>query len=176
MRDSFIANHILRGLVRPQRKYECSINAVAGAVNSLYERSLDRMDVLMMASWDVDDVVAGNNTNKDVLEAIRQICWQKRLKVNGDVFLRSIPFLHWSSKRTWNEFKRNASDPKTVLIYHANNHYTLIAGYIEDEKQSYIVLAEHCPDWDPIRVISWKALRGQLLRHWGYGILRVRKI
>lgn len=170
--DRFVSNTILNALQRPQRRYECSVNTVAGVVKALTGIDIPREEILKIADWDIDDVVAGNMGNDDVLNAIKQICKKKKLRVITDVFFRIIPMLDNS---LWKDFVQNVRREDTVLIYHANNHYTLVAGFFEDPKCRYIVLADHSSDWDPIRVISWSALRKQLLMYRGYGILRVKK-
>jgi len=165
----YVSNHILESIIRPQRPNECAINTVTETVNILLNTALNRDDMLTLIEWNIRDVHEGKMGNADVLDAITRIGESKRVKINADVFFRQ------TNDRLWMELKHQCLDKQTVLIYHADDHYALIAGFFEDPDCRYIVLAEHSKARDPIRVISWELLNEQLSVYQGYAVLRVSK-
>ena len=46
MAQRFINTDLLESLPRPQRKNECSITSMAGALNSIYNKQLTANDIL----------------------------------------------------------------------------------------------------------------------------------
>lgn len=183
--DRFVANHVLLGLVRPQGKHECSINAVAGALNSLFNTSLRRDDVLRLARWDADDVVEGEIGNEEMLLALKNISRLRRWNAHAEIFVPSIPAVRHQT--TWERLKEAICDRQSVLILHMKNHYCLIAGYVEEpqslsdldkphyaRRRDWLVIAEHSTEWDtPIRLIKWQNVRSGVNSSPLYAILRV---
>lgn len=110
---------------------------------------------------------------------------QQQAKTPSLVLLEQIPWSERESEQSWELLKSEILSPDSVLVHHADNHYTLIAGYFEEprnvkslgrtgyqHRRDWLVVAEHCTDWDPIRMLTWKNMREQLEADEEYCILK----
>ncbi len=183
--DRFINNTILTGLVRPQYTNECSINAVTGALNAITDGQLRREDIYEITGWDSEPVTNGDIGNVEVLRALRKCCKHLNISATVSLFINSIS----RYEKLWTKFKEAVRYENTALIYHADNHYCLIAGYFEEpwnrkcldtegyqNRRDWIILADHSSDRNPIRTITWSDARDELNEYSGYGILRIQKL
>ena len=180
MYDRFVLNKILIGLLRPQAKNECSITAMATAVNAVFGTHITVNDVLAGAGWSRSFVTGGRVGNQTMITGLQAVCRTHELTAKADVFLNTVK----KHEQSWEDLKEELRNEDTVLIYHTKNHYTLLAGYFEEPMdysntacRNWLIFAEASTWWSkPLRLVKWLDVAKDLRKHNNYMLIRLRKV
>ena len=178
--DRYINNRVLIGMVRPQWENECAINSIAGALNSISNRQLRRGDIYKLTGWDKAAVINGKMDNDDIVGALEKGLHLMGLSGTAKFHRRVFA----DEETSWRLFKKSVRKGGNVLIYHAEGHYCLIAGYLEEplennhadmkgyrKRRDWIVIADHDYDVEPIRMLQWADARRECTTDREFGVI-----
>lgn len=197
----YINNNILTSCPRPQRKNECSVTAMATVVNALWGTSYMGKDIIPIIKRDESDI--RNFANQSVIEGFKEIFKQhgwngdvgiylkggKLTSENGTLPADQVKYV----ENLWFELKKEIHNDRTALIYHEDNHYTVICGYYEEpvniekfenykngfaDRRDYVIIAEQSGYFgkEPIRIIPWLTIRKDLDANSNHLLIRIRRI
>jgi len=177
--DRYINNNILKGLKRPQRLNECSITALASAMNALYNTDISADDVLRAASFDRKYVTDGNVGNEEMIEVY------KNMYLKGSA--KAIHSLKNNSE-DWNFLKALIYEKDNSLILHINCHYNLIAGYFEEPSSyeylnrkefnttnNWLIIADQSTRNYPIWLLEYEKLVNKIKSNKYYGLIKLSR-
>ena len=194
--DRFVNNKLVGYVSRPQHKLCCSITALTGVFNYLYadivgiKTSFELASILKIPIDDIGTTI--DPSNSDIMDWFRTIVFELGLNGTCDFFLRDndIDDLNYNLK-SYTKIKETIKCKNNALIYHMDNHYTLIVGFFDsarDSKEVYqpntsldwyiksldwwIILGEHYCKFDPIWSILFRDLSKDIKDNDWHCILR----
>lgn len=177
--DRHVNNALLACISRPQHENSCSLTALTAVFNYLYSDQLGiKSSTELAASLGIEPPgeFAYGPGNDTVLKWFAGLCTHYGVSGKGRVHLRGedVGAERWANNtRVFAGLKVAIRSANQALIYHMNNHYTLIVGYFEhsvdpdaayDAKarlRRWIILGEHT-EYNAIPKLVQRIMRGLL--------------
>lgn len=183
--NRFIKSNVLQGVIRPSGR-NSSLTTVTGAINSLFDRYFIPENIENYTEWNKEDYDNLKITNELIIIGLERVCKKLKLKTKAYTYLEKVDTSDESIENCWRKLKQKISDPDSVLIYHRNNGYCILAGYYEEprtydvlkekrrsyyDRRDWLVIAEHSTETKregktiklkPIEFLSWQDFQKDL--------------
>ncbi len=137
LRKRFINNRLLTMISRPQYESSCSVTSLTAVFNYLYsaEVGIQTQDDIARVLGFKDASEVGNYGgpgNKTVMEWFKKLTQHYAVQGSCNIFIDRSSVKDFSNNKTvFTKIRETVESENTVIIYHMENHYNVVIGYVE---------------------------------------------